>query len=212
MRTCRSPQSPRLRFKSLRLALLSLRNNHRMWTVTCFLSLECQTVLKRATHWSFGKTLPSRKTRLLCAGQHPKALSSAVTPSFGICTSVSPLPQKHEFPIYSRKSGSVMLRRFLQLLNTLCSILFNVCGSRTSSTALPWKTPDCGFLSSTPRISSPSLNLTVLRLLHSANAPCEMVRSEAGNSTNSSALLAKQCYPTNSSPSGKAVLLRLLQP
>lgn len=93
----------------------------------------------------------------------------------------------------------------------LPSIFFSVIGSCTFSTALFWKTPGHSSLSSTPRTSSPSLNLTVLRFSQYANAPYEIVLSEAGSSADSSALPRKQPIPMNPSFFGKLMLLRFLQ-
>ena len=102
--------------------------------------------------------------------------------------------------------------RFSQLLNALYSIFLNVAGSSTSSTELPSKTPYNKLQpprhSSVPSTSSPSLNFTVLRLLHSANVSWETVLSEAGSTALSRPLSLNAPTPIFSRPSANSTLLR----
>lgn len=176
---------------------------------------------------------------MFSTGHSPKTFLPYLTPRFGICTFMSPLPRKHMFPIYSSFSGNLISLRLLQFLNALYSILFRVEGSSICYTILssktPYYNPPLFKYSSVPNISSPFLNLTVLRLLQFANAPWDTVRSEVWNSmflrflhskkaycsitfsaggrpTDSSALFSKHCFPINSSVSGRLTLLRFLQP
>ena len=112
------------------------------------------------------------------------ALAQIYYTFLGKTSVLSPLSLKHSIPIISSIFGNSTFFNFMQPLNALDQIFFNVDGSLIFSSILLSKTPHISSVllsySFVPNCSSPSFSTAFFRFVHSQNALCWIVLIDDG--------------------------------